>query len=70
MTEQEALEQVKALAQKERSDRIFAAKCGISQPYFSQILNGKRPMTNKLLEAVGLERRTVTSYHRKAKVPA
>lgn len=52
------------------SHSAFAAKCGISQPYFSQILNGKRPMTSKLLEAVGLERKVVISYHRKAKVPA
>lgn len=65
-------EEVLAMAKKriegeKLSARSFASANGISQPYFSQILSGKRPMPDKLLDALGVER--VVTYRRKAKTP-
>ncbi len=70
MDEGQALEAVKKAVNGAKSGRDFAASHGISQPYFSQIITGKRPMPDKLLEAVGLERITVVTYRRKPKAPA
>ena len=62
MTEQEVLELVKKRVVAAGSGRKFAASCGISQPYFSQMVTGSRPFSSELLRALEIER--VTSYRK------
>lgn len=41
------------------SQTKFAKECGVTQPYVSQVLAGKTPPSQKILEVIGLERAVV-----------
>lgn len=42
----------------------LAAELGCSDAYLSQVLSGKKPPSNAMLDAVGLERVTRVTYRR------
>ncbi len=50
-----------------KSKAAFAREHGFNIPYLSDVLNGRRPLPDRLLDIVGLER--VTDIRRKKAAP-
>lgn len=64
----DVLELVKRGVEGAGSQKDFATAHGMSQGFLHDVLNGRRDLSDKVLEAVGVER--IITYRRKAKVPA
>lgn len=48
------------------SQAALAARLGLSEPYISMVLSGRRPPTEPLLRFLGLERCTRVIYRKRA----
>ena len=66
MTHAELVATLERLVQRVGSQKALAQKLGVSEAYLSDVLGG-RPPGRKLLDPLGLERVTTTTYERKAK---
>lgn len=59
MNQAQIIERLTAEAQAAGSQKALAAAIGISAPYLNDILLGKRAPGSKVLDWMGLEKRTV-----------
>lgn len=64
----DALEVIRRAVEKAGSQKAFAKANGLSEPYVSDVMNGRRDPGPRILEAVGLER--YVGYHPKAEARA
>jgi hypothetical protein len=69
LTEGEVLELLRAKCAGQRL-RAMAMKIKVSHGYLGDVLVGQRPIGPSILSFLNLEKRTVSTYHRKRKVSA
>ncbi len=56
MNEREMISHIKSLCRKAGSQKAFAASLGISEQYLSEIIRGKRGMSDNVLTKLGFEK--------------
>lgn len=56
LTEEQAMERLRAAIAAVGNQRQFALKYGLSTTYVSDVLHGKRDLTGRILEALHLEK--------------
>ena len=66
LTERDVIERLQAAVQAVGSQKAFAVAHGISEQYVSDLLRGRRELSPKILDILGLER--VVSYREKRSV--
>lgn len=68
LTEDDIRARLRAAIDAARSQQTFARQHGISAQYINDVLNGRRKIGEKILDALGLER--VVIYREKGDKPA
>lgn len=63
MTEQEVIEHLRVACQNAGGQKAFAKLYRFSTAFVSDVVNGKRHPSDRILEAIGLER--VVTYRKK-----
>jgi DNA-binding transcriptional regulator YdaS (Cro superfamily) len=63
MTEKEVIERLRIACQNAGGQKAFAKLHGFSAAFVSDVVNGKRHPSDRVLEAIGLER--VVTYRKK-----
>ena len=62
LTETDVLNLIDGLVKKLGTQEALAQKWGISAPYLTDILKGRRGISANILTRLGLRARTVTTY--------
>lgn len=58
-TEKEILDHIKEHVRQFGSQKEFAKRCGISQQFLSDILHGRREISDKILKFLHIERKVI-----------
>jgi len=61
MKEIDPLERLKAFVEKHKTQAAAAEALGVSRPYLSDIINGRRDFSDAVLERLGLRRVVVAA---------
>ncbi len=64
MAKIDPLTALRAFVGKHETQRAAAAALGVSAPFLTMVLKGKRAMPSKILRKLGLQRDTVVTYRR------
>lgn len=65
MNESEAIEALREEVRRIGSQKAFAEAHGISEQYVSDMLRGRRAISDRVLGSLGLERVTTIEYRRR-----
>lgn len=64
LTKNQALDLLRQRIREVGSQKAFALHVWVSEPYLSDVLQGRRPLGEKILRELRLEVVTVTTYRR------
>ena len=64
MTPATVRKHMRAAAKERGSQKLFAAECGVTLAHMNDMINGRREISERVLDVLGLERAPV-SYRKK-----